>query len=360
MRRALELAAAGTGSVSPNPLVGAVVLDRRGRLAGEGHHARAGGPHAEIVALAAAGTRARGGTLIVTLEPCNHHGRTPPCAPAVEAAGVGRVVYGASDPIAGHRGGGRWLSRRGIAVTRGVLRRECEEQNRIFFTWARRGRPHVILKVASTLDGKAATRTGDSKWITGPEARRRGRQLRAELDAICAGIGTVLADDPRLTARARGARDPIRVVLDSRLRTPPEARVLPANSRSRARCIIAATHGASAAAQRRLEGAGAEIWRLGRGDRVDVEALLARLAGADVTSLMVEGGPRTHASFIAAGVVDELHMFLGPRLFGGGEGSWLGGLGVATVEAAPELVIDRVEPIGPDLLVVARARRRPR
>jgi diaminohydroxyphosphoribosylaminopyrimidine deaminase/5-amino-6-(5-phosphoribosylamino)uracil reductase len=175
----------------------------------------------------------------------------------------------------------------------------------------------VILKVASTLDGKAATRTGDSKWITGPEARRRGRQLRAELDAICAGIGTVLADDPRLTARARGARDPIRVVLDSRLRTPPEAQVLPANSRSKARCIIAATDGASAARQRRLEGAGAEIWRLGRGARVDVEALLARLAGADVTSLMVEGGPRTHASFIAAAALDELHMFLGPRLFGG-------------------------------------------
>lgn len=357
MRRALELAARGRGKASPNPMVGAVVVRGRGQTVGEGFHEGPGLPHAEINALAEAGSRARGATLYVNLEPCNHTGRTGPCAPAVLEAGIARVVYGAGDPIAGHRGGGRWLARRGVEVTRGVLAAECRDLNQSFFCWAETGRPLVVLKAAAGLDGKAAMATGESQWITSPRARAHGRTLRAELDAICVGAGTVLADDPRLTARRRGARDPMRVIVDSRLRTPPEAAVLPANARSRARCVIATSDGAPRARQRRLEDAGAEVWRLGERP-VDLAALLDRLGRESITSMVVEGGPQLHASFVAAGLADEIRLYVAGLVLGGAARSWIGDTGAAALAGAARFEIRDVERIGEDLLITGRPRPR--
>jgi diaminohydroxyphosphoribosylaminopyrimidine deaminase/5-amino-6-(5-phosphoribosylamino)uracil reductase len=346
MRRALELAARGRGSASPNPMVGCVIA-RGDDVAGEGHHVAPGEPHAEVVAIAAAGSRARGATLYVNLEPCNHTGRTGPCAPAVLEAGIARVVYGASDPIAGHRGGGRWLRRQGVEVSRGVLEPECRELNRVFFHWARTGRPYAVLKVAASLDGKAAMASGESQWITSKAARAHGRELRAELDAICVGVGTVLADDPRLTTRRRGARDPLRVIVDSRLRTPPDARALPA--------IIATSERAPRTRERRLLTAGAEVWRLGERE-VDLAALLDRLGGRSIAGVVIEGGPTLQASFAAGGLAQELRLYLAPLVLGGSARSWLGDTGAIALADASALEIERIERVGRDVLLTARFR----
>ncbi|MCB9564080.1 MAG: bifunctional diaminohydroxyphosphoribosylaminopyrimidine deaminase/5-amino-6-(5-phosphoribosylamino)uracil reductase RibD [Kofleriaceae bacterium] len=297
MRRCLQLAARAEGRTAPNPVVGCVVVDGRGRKLAEGWHRRAGTAHAEIVALdalAAAGRRGDGATLYVNLEPCNHHGRTGPCAPAVAAAGIRRVVIGAMDPVAGHAGGARWLARHGVEVVTGVLGDASEALNRPFFTWARLRRPHVVLKAGVSLDGRVATRTGASRWITGEAARAEVHRLRDRLDAVLVGIGTVLADDPRLTVRGvAGGRDPVRVVVDSRLRTPVGAALL-AGAGQGARVIIATTAAAPASRQRRLEAAGAEVWRLrDRGGRVDLRALVRRLGAAGVLSVLVEAAPRS-------------------------------------------------------------------
>ncbi|WSG12163.1 bifunctional diaminohydroxyphosphoribosylaminopyrimidine deaminase/5-amino-6-(5-phosphoribosylamino)uracil reductase RibD [Nonomuraea sp. NBC_01738] len=216
MARAVELAALGHGTTSPNPVVGCVVLDAAGNPAGEGHHAHAGGPHAEVVALEAAGERARGGTAYVTLEPCDHTGRTGPCTEALLRAGVSRVVYAVADPSPAAAGGGERLRGHGVEVERGVLEAEAEAVNIEWLTATRLGRPHVTWKLAATLDGRSAAADGTSQWITSPEARTDVHRLRARADAVVAGIGTVLADDPHLTARpAVHGRAPLRVVLDS-------------------------------------------------------------------------------------------------------------------------------------------------
>lgn len=370
MRRCLELARRAEGRTAPNPMVGCVIVDGRGRLVAEGHHERAGTPHAEAVALAAAGKRARGATLYVNLEPCRHirRRRTEPCAPKVAEAGLRRVVLGMGDPIRSHAGGAAWLVRQGVEVTRDVLRAECAELNRAFVTWARERRPLLVLKAAATLDGRVATHTGESKWITSSAARRDGHRLRDRLDAIVVGVGTVLADDPALTVRGlRGGRDPVRVVVDSRLRTPPTARLLPAHSRSRVRVIVATTERAPRSRERALQGAGAEVWRLpaGEGGRVDLAALAGGLAEAEVTSALVEGGPGLHAAFAAADLVDEVRLYLAPRVLGGEARSvgpgWLGGPGVAELAAGWELAFHGdAERLGPDLALTLRPRRRRR
>lgn len=366
MRRCLELARQAEGRTATNPMVGCVIVDRRGKVLAEGFHRRIGAPHAEADALAKLGGRAAGATLYVNLEPCRHQGRTAPCAPAVLASGVARVVVGARDPIAGHKGGAAWLRRQGVTVTTGVLDAECRELNRAFFTWAQKKRPFVVLKAAATLDGRVATHTGESKWITSAQARRDGHRLRDRLDAICVGIKTVLADDPALTVRGlRGGRDPLRVVLDSRLRTPPTARLLPANTRSRAKVVIATTTAAAAARARRLESAGAELWRFPptAAGRVPMRRLLARLAKSEVASLLVEGGPTVCAAFAAAGVADELRLYLAPRVLGGagkevGPG-WLGGPGAPRLAGAWELAFaGEPERVGPDLALTLRPRPR--
>lgn len=333
MARALRLAEKWRGRTSPNPSVGCVIVDRRGNVIAEGVHRGAGTKHAERDALDKLGGKAIGATMYVTLEPCTHTGRTPPCAPAVIASRVARVVVGTIDPIADHGGGIQALRRAHIAVDRALVA-ECDASNRPFLRWAMFGRPAITLKAAMTLDGKIATVTGRSKWITGEPARRDAHRLRATHDAILVGIGTVLADDPKLTARIRGSRDPIRVVLDSRLRTPPTAQLLP--KRGGPRTIIATSDRAPESRARALINAGADIWRFKQrtDGGIPLDKLVKQLAAANVLSMLVEGGGAVHASFVARRLVDQLVLYVAPKIVGGPAPSWVGGVGIRSLTAA--------------------------
>lgn len=310
MDRALALAARGHGRVSPNPMVGAVIV-REGRIVGEGWHSALGGAHAEVEALRAARERARGGTMYVTLEPCNHHGRTPPCAPALLAAGLQRVVVAVGDPNPHVAGGGvGWLEANGVKVELGLREREALALNRAFFTWARRGRPFITLKAALTLDGKIACHTGHSQWITCEASRRRVHEERADHDAILVGVGTVLADDPRLDVRLGGAqRIPRPVVLDSMLRTPTTARLF-----KKVGPIIFTTSDAPEARRRFLQAAGAQVVTIEAGDdgMLSVPAVVAELGRRAVISLLVEGGGSVHASFLRHDCADRVLSFVAP------------------------------------------------
>jgi diaminohydroxyphosphoribosylaminopyrimidine deaminase/5-amino-6-(5-phosphoribosylamino)uracil reductase len=335
MERALALAARGVGLTSPNPAVGAVLV-RDGVVVGEGMHLRAGGPHAEAVALAAAGEAARGATCYVTLEPCAHQGRTPPCADALVAAGVRRVVAAVQDPhpLVDGRGLER-LRADGLEVTVGVAEAEARALNRAFFTFAATGRPHVTLKSALTLDGKIAAWDGTSRWITGETARLEGHRLRWRADAILVGIGTVLKDDPALTVRLDDVppKEPLRVVADSRLRTPPTARILSAGDP--ARTILACAAPAPARRAAALRERGARILELPRAERrVDLAALLTELARLDVVALLTEGGAELGAALLEARLVDRVAFFVAPRILGGRSAPGpVGGIGRALKEA---------------------------
>jgi diaminohydroxyphosphoribosylaminopyrimidine deaminase/5-amino-6-(5-phosphoribosylamino)uracil reductase len=367
MRRCIELARRGEGRTAPNPMVGCVIVDRRGRVVGEGWHRRAGGPHAEVNALARAGGKVPGGTLYTNLEPCRHQGQTPPCAPLVAQSELARVVVGMEDPIPDHAGGAAWLARQGLALTSGVLRAECEELNRAFMVWARKRRPWFTLKAAATLDGKVATWRGESRWVTGEVARREGHRLRDRHDAVLVGVGTVVADDPSLTVRGvSGARDPMRVVVDSSLRMSTGAAVLKARGtgrgRTRARVIVATTRAALPLRERRLQLSGAEVWRMpARGGRVDLQALARRLAAEEVTSVLVEGGPTVHGSMIEAGLADELQLFLAPSVLGGHgrrtAPSWAAGQGADRLAEAWKMrFVADPRRLGDDLLLTLRPR----
>ncbi len=358
MDRALDLAEKGRYSVSPNPMVGAVVV-RGGRPVGEAFHRRAGGPHAETGALERAGRFARGADLYVTLEPCAHHGRTPPCADAIVQAGVGRVIVAARDPNPLVRGRGvARLKREGIEVLWADpdRRRRAERQNERFRHWISRRRPFVLAKWASTLDGRMATSGGESRWITGPAARRRALLLREEFDAVLVGAGTILADDARLTRRlGRNPGKHWRIVLDGRLRIPERARVL----RQPRGCVVATSVPATHARARRLARRGVEVLSFPgrRPGEVDLERLLGELGARGVTGLMVEGGAETLGAFFARGLVDAAAAFLAPRILGGR--SSLGavggrGFGLPETPALEDLEIIRV---GGDILVTGRVRR---
>ena len=350
MRRALELARRGRFGASPNPMVGAVVLDRDGARVGEGHHAVCGGPHAEVVALAEAGGRARGGTVVVTLEPCAHHGRTPPCVEAILAAGIRRVVIGIADPSREAGGGAERLRAEGVEVVEGVEVGSGRILNRRWLRWARTRRPWVSAKAAVSLDGRIATRTGRSQWITGEAASHRGLELREEHDAIVVGVGTVLADDPRLTRRlglnpGDGWR---RIVLDSRLRTPSDAVVVTTDPEL---TVIAHTDEAPGDDRRRLAAAGVELVELPADDRgrVDPTALLDHLGERSLSALLVEGGAAVHGSFFDADLVDEIFLFMAPMVIGGEAPAAVAGRGVAELEAAPRYVFESVEGHDEDL-----------
>ncbi len=315
MRRALVLARKGMGKTSPNPAVGCVIV-RNGEIVGEGWHRKAGTPHAEVHALAMAGKKAVGADVYVTLEPCSHHGRTPPCAEALIGANVGRVFAGMVDPNPKVSGGGvRMLEKAGIQVTVGVLERECRTLNEAFVKYVTTGLPFVILKSAMTLDGKIATTTGDSKWITNEKSRRHVHKLRSQVDAVLVGVGTVEADDPQLTARIPKGRDPLRVVVDSSLRFPRQARML--RSPSPAGTVIA-TVSREPAATRELESLGAEILRCrGRAGRVDLGDLFAQLGARGVQSLLLEGGGVLAGEALRQGLIDKFLLFFAPKLVGG-------------------------------------------
>lgn len=352
MRQALTLAERARGLTSPNPLVGALVV-KDGVVAGEGFHPEAGAPHAERLALAAAGAAARGATLYVTLEPCVHHGRTPPCVPAVLEAGIRRVVVGIKDPNPQVSGAGvAALARAGAEVRVGCLEDEARRLNRPFFTWIVERRPFATLKVAMSLDGKIAGWDRASRWITGDEARLEGHRLRSQADAIVVGIGTILADDPQLTVRLEPPwpREPYRVVVDSHGRTPLAARVL--ESGRPERTLIAVTEAASSDRLRALEARGARVLRLpSRDGRVSLPALATELARREITALLLEGGSEVNAAFLEAGLVDRVVAFVAPLLLGGRQApSALGGAG-RTLKEAFRLTSMTARPVGEDLFI---------
>lgn len=356
MERALELARTAEGFTSPNPMVGCVVV-KDGRVVGEGFHARPGGAHAEVAALKEAGDAARGATLYVTLEPCNHHGRTPPCADAVLDAGVAEVVYALADPNPTAAGGAARLAAAGVKTRGGVCEKEARRLNRFWLTKLRTGRPHVIAKFAASLDGRIATRTGQSQWITGAEARARSHDLRQACDAIIVGANTVIADDPTLTARPErdlgglAARHPLRVVLDSNGRAPVTAKVFDATGD--AQTLVAATDMTPASRQARLAERGVETAILPRDDRgrPRLPALLGELAARDVTSLIVEGGAETLGAFFDGGLVDEVQAFISPRIIGGPAPGAVAGAGFASLADTARLEDVAIEPLGEDVLI---------
>jgi diaminohydroxyphosphoribosylaminopyrimidine deaminase/5-amino-6-(5-phosphoribosylamino)uracil reductase len=355
MRLALREAARGLGRTSPNPAVGAVLV-KNGRVIARGHHQKAGGPHAEVVVLRSAGARARGADLYTTLEPCDHYGRTPPCSRAILEAGVRRVFTGSFDPnpLVNGKGVAR-LRRAGVEVVTGVLAEACDELNAPWFTFMKRGRPFVTLKAAVTLDGRIATRTGDARWVTGEPARRWVHRLRSRVDAVLVGSGTARADDPRLTARVPGGRDPLRVVLDTDLSLPTNLHLF--RQRSTAPTLVA-----HASSRRRELGPGVELLRCRRGPGgVDLEDLLARLAARGVTHLLVEGGAAVHGRFLEAGLVDRLAILVAPKLAGADGIPLAAGRGPARMADALSLSDVRVERLGDDVLVTGvPARRGPR
>lgn len=342
-------------------MVGSVIVDRHGHVLAEGFHRRAGEPHAEAEALldfaAQAPTRKMpaGATLYVNLEPCAHVGarRTRPCAPLIAAAGIDRVVFGLHDPFPGHGGGTTLLRRAGVTVVGPVLEADCRQLNAPFLTFAQKGRAHVTLKAAMSLDGRIATASGESRWISGPAARAVTHELRNVVDGILVGAGTVLADDPLLTTRdVVGGRDPVRIVLDGQLRVPPSAKML--RAASAAPTWIATARGAPAGKRRALEAAGAVVLPLpAEAARVDLLALTTLLARRGLLSILVEGGGDTHAAFLAAGLCDRLILHVAPMAIGGRNApSWLGGAGVRRLADAPRFELcGQPRLVGPDLVL---------
>lgn len=354
MRLALAQARKGAGRVSPNPLVGAVVV-KGGTVVGVGYHHRAGTPHAEIHALARAGRKARGADLYVNLEPCCHFGRTPPCVDAIIASRIKRVVIGMIDPNPLVSGKGiAELRKAGIRVDCGVLEEDCRQLNEIYIKYITRGVPFVILKVASSLDGKIATASGDSRGLTALDAVRAVHRLRDRVDAILVGIGTVLADDPLLTTRLPGKRgkDPVRVVVDSRLRISPQARVF--NPDSDAGVIIATTSRAPRFKKARLERmANVRVLTVdGKDGKVDLKRLMPLLAEIGITSLLVEGGTGISTSALASGIVDKILFFYAPKILGGRRAYGItAGEGAASVKEAIYVHRLTLKRCGEDILV---------
>jgi diaminohydroxyphosphoribosylaminopyrimidine deaminase/5-amino-6-(5-phosphoribosylamino)uracil reductase len=348
MTMALRLAARAAGRTSPNPLVGAVVV-KNGRVVAKGWHKKAGEPHAEAIALAKAGKAAQGATLYVTLEPCSHtNKRTPPCTPLVIQSGVKRVVIAMIDPNPKVSGGGiKAIRKAGIEVVTGVLESEARILNEAFIKHVAKKVPFVTLKVAQTLDGRIATATGESKWITGEREREEGHRLRDRNDAILVGINTVLKDDPALTARIPGGRDPIRVIVDSRLRIPLAAKVL--TQRSPARTIVATLTSAPKTKVNKIQAAGADIlFAKSEKGRVSLRDLMGQLGRRGIMSVLIEGGAEINASALKAGIVDKIIAIIAPTLMTGRDSLCsIGGVSPARLSQAVHIggvstrVIDR-------------------
>jgi diaminohydroxyphosphoribosylaminopyrimidine deaminase/5-amino-6-(5-phosphoribosylamino)uracil reductase len=353
MRLALRLALKGQGKTSPNPMVGSVIVSRSGEVLARGYHEKAGLPHAEILALSAlkaAGKKAKGKTLYITLEPCVHFGRTPPCIDSIIEAGIKRVVIGAKDPnplVAGK--GIRKLRRNGIEVTANVLSKQCVSLNEGYNKFITTALPLVTLKLASTLDGRIATNSGESKWITGAKSRRLVHEMRAKADAVMVGSGTVIKDDPVLNVRGvKGSVDPVRVVLDTRLKTPLNSKLFNGG----APVIIYCSGRSDKKRQEALRALGATVAIVTETkEGLSLKRVLRDLARCGVTSVMIEGGARLAASALKAKLVDKIKIFYAPKLLGGDALSMLGALNVAKLKNAHELKEMRVRLIGGDILI---------
>ena len=350
MKLALEYAEKGCGWVNPNPMVGAVVV-KDDREIGKGYHQRFGELHAERNALASCTEPPRGATLYVTLEPCCHYGKTPPCTDAILESGIRRVVVGSVDPnpLVGGKGI-QILREHGIEVTEGVSREACAALNEVFFHFIRTRMPYVVMKYAMTMDGKIATYSGQSKWITGEAARRRVQEDRHRYSAIMVGIGTILADDPLLTCRLPNSRNPVRVICDSRLRTPLSAQVV---RTAREIHTILATCSQDEALTRPYREAGCEVFTLPAKDgQVDLRALMTALGKEEIDSVLLEGGGTLNWSALQGGVVNKVQVYVAPKLFGGiNAKSPVAGMGVENPEQAFRVTSPRVTRLGEDILL---------
>lgn len=363
MKRAIELAELGRGWTNPNPVVGAVIV-KDGVIIGEGYHARYGGLHAERNAIAALTQPAEGATIYVTLEPCCHYGKTPPCTEAILEQKIARVVIGSRDPnpkVAGK--GAKILRDAGVLVEEGFMREECDKLNPVFFHYITTKMPYVVMKYAMTADGKIATRTGASKWITGEAARAKVQELRHRCMGIMAGIGTVLADDPMLNVRIEGKKSPVRIICDSRLRIPPDSQIC--KTANQYPTIVACGIEEAAKADlpqkdviRELEHRGVQVIFVPDGNgRVDLKKLMQILGDQGIDSILLEGGGELNDSALQAGIVQEVKVFLAPKLFGGRDAkSPVAGTGVELPEEAAALIFEQASQIGEDLLLEYRVR----
>jgi diaminohydroxyphosphoribosylaminopyrimidine deaminase/5-amino-6-(5-phosphoribosylamino)uracil reductase len=349
MRLAITLAREGRGATNPNPMVGAVVV-RDGEVVGQGYHARVGGPHAEVAALEQAGLRARGATLYVNLEPCTIHGRTPPCTDAIIAAGIVRVVVAMEDPNPFVSGRGiQALISAGIVVEQGLLEGEAQRLNEAYVKHVRSGFPFVIMKAAITLDGKICTGTGESQWISGKESLLRVHEMRAGVDALVVGVGTIIADNPMLTVRnVPKAKDPVRMVLDAGLRIPDESTVLDPTFP----VTVVTTDRSSSERRKELEQRGIAVWVVEADEHgeVDLRAFLRQVGERDMISVQIEGGAEIYTSFLRAGMVDKVALFIAPTLLGEGK-SVVGDLGIERLSNALHLRDAIVERLGEDVLI---------
>jgi len=352
MERALSLAAQGKGKTSPNPMVGAVVV-KQGLVVGEGYHLRAGSDHAEVIALREAKESAAGATLYVSLEPCCHYGKTPPCTERIIESGIGRVVASMLDPnpLMCGKGFAR-LKEAGLQVEWGLMEQESRRLNEAYVKWITTGMPFVILKGAASLDGKIATSTGESRWITGEKAREKVHQLRNEVDAVMVGIGTVLKDDPQLTARIPSGRgkDPLRIILDTAARLPLNSKVIHADSRTKALLVTSVSSPREKLEE--LRSRGVEVWSMEEeGGRIPLQPVLKRLGEREIMSLMIEGGSEVNAAALEEGIVDKVILFLSPRLIGGASApSWIGGKGIQSLEGSWSVKNISLEWVGDDIM----------
>lgn len=352
MRQALRLARRGRGKTSPNPMVGAVIA-RGDRIIAEGYHHYFGGDHAEVDAIKNAREDVSGATMYVTLEPCTHYGKTPPCVDAIVRAKLGKVVIGVLDPFPEMRGRSlEILKQHGIETVVGVLENECRALNEVYLKYTTTGVPFVTVKFAQTLDGRIATAAGASRWISSPPSRKIAHRLRARHDAVLVGVGTVLADDPELTVRLVKGRNPARIVLDSQLSIPTGARVL--KDQPAARTFVAATPAADKDKLAALHKAGIEVVTVppDADGRVDIPSLLKTLARRQISSVLVEGGAETITSFLRLGLVDRLVVFIAPKVLGRGTDA-VGELNITDISRAVKLTFERVYRSGEDIVVEA-------
>jgi diaminohydroxyphosphoribosylaminopyrimidine deaminase/5-amino-6-(5-phosphoribosylamino)uracil reductase len=350
MRQALRLARRGLGKVSPNPMVGAVIV-KGGRVIARGYHRYFGGDHAEIDALQSAGEDVGGATLYVTLEPCRHRGKTPPCTDAIIRSQIARVVVGMLDPFPEMRGKSiELLNQQGIETVVGVMEDECRALNEVYLKYITSGLPYVTVKWAQTLDGKIATAAVDSRWISSPQSLKLAHKLRATHDAILVGVNTVVRDDSELTTRLVKGRNPVRVVLDSRLRIPLEAKVL--KNQSAARTLVAYTPAAPKENLAALKNMGVEVLTVppDAAGRVDIQALLKTLAQRQISSLLVEGGAQTITSCLRLGLADKIIVIIAPKIMGAGL-SPVADLNITDLSRALKLTFTRVYKSGEDIVM---------